>query len=74
MAPSQARGYLRGMTDAHYEALVIQRTALLRWLDDFDNGRLAQGEGITATPETVRYVRDEVARLTALIAEARALA
>jgi hypothetical protein len=71
MAPSGAQGYLRRMDDDYHKALVVQRSQLLRWLADVEKGELINGAPVTATPETIRHIKDEVARLTALIAKDR---
>lgn len=72
LSPGEARGYLPGMDAAHHQALVAERNRLARTFLDLRKGELRDGAQVTATPETIRQLADEIVRLTALIAKSRA--
>ena len=59
------------MSDAYHDALVAERARLIAWLRDATKGELPSGVPVTTTPETIRHVEAEVARLTELIAKDR---
>ena len=57
------------MQDARYKELIAHRAQLIDWLMDAKRGNLPSRN--TPTPEIVGYVKEEVARLSAVIAKDR---